>query len=147
MKKILPPTYLLATIVIMTVLHFLLPLRNPISFPWRLLALAPLAAGIILNLLADRAFRIHGTSVKPFERSSTLVTAGVFRISRHPMYLGMLLMVTGIAVLLGSASPWGGVILLAVVFDRHFIKTEEQMLEETFGDLFREYRKHVRKWI
>ena len=147
MKKILPPTYFLAAIVIMVAFHFLLPLRKPISFPWRLLGLVPLTAGIILNILADRAFKIIRTTVKPFEKSSTLVTEGVFRVSRHPMYLGMILIVTGIGLLMGSATPWLLVILLAILFDRHFIKTEEQMLEETFGDPFREYRKQVRRWI
>ena len=147
MKKILPPTYFLAAIVSMVALHFLLPLRKPISFPWRLLGLAPLTAGIILNILADRAFKIHRTTVKPFEKSTTLVTEGIFRVSRHPMYLGMILIVAGIGVLVGSATPWLVVILLAILFDRFFIKTEEQILEETFGDLFREYRKHVRRWI
>lgn len=85
--------------------------------------------------------------MKPFEESSALVTHGVFRISRNPMYLGMTLMLLGIALFLGSVTPFLVVIALPVIFDRVFISPEERMLEETFGDQFREYRKRVRRWI
>ena len=63
------------------------------------------------------------------------------------MYLGMTLILLGIAVLLGSASPFAVVPVIAVLFDRVFIVPEERMLEETFGDHFREYRGRVRRWI
>jgi protein-S-isoprenylcysteine O-methyltransferase Ste14 len=147
MKQIRPPAYLLAGIVISVTLHLLLPLQQILVFPWRLFGFLPLFVGIVLNVLADRAFKCHNTTVKPLEKSSALVTAGVFKISRNPMYLGMSLIILGIAMLLGSASPFAVAVLLAVLFDRLFISTEERMLEETFGDRFREYCKRVRRWI
>ena len=91
MKKALPPTYFLGAIVLAVTMHFLLPLRQLLAFPWRLTGLAPLVIGILLNLLADHTFKKHETTVKPFEKSSSLVTGGVFGISRNPMYLGMTL--------------------------------------------------------
>lgn len=47
-----------------------------------------------------------GTTVKPFQESTALITDGVFRLSRNPMYLGFVLVLTGIATLLGSLTPW-----------------------------------------
>jgi protein-S-isoprenylcysteine O-methyltransferase Ste14 len=147
MKKALPPTYFLGAIGLAVALHFLLPLRQLLAFPWRLTGLAPLVIGIVLNLLADQTFKKHDTTVKPFEKSSFLVTGGVFGISRNPMYLGMTLVLLGVALLLGSLIPFAVVIVLPILFDRLFISPEEQMLEDTFGDQFREYRERVRKWL
>jgi len=147
MRKVLPPTYFLAAILLAAVLHFVLPVREVVGSFWRLLGMVPLAVGIFLNLAADRAFKKYGTTVKPFEESNVLVTEGVFRVSRHPMYLGMVLILLGAAVLLGSVTPFAVVAVLAVVFDRVFIAPEERMLEEAFAERFREYRKRVRRWI
>jgi len=147
MKSPLPPTYFLGAIVLAVALHFLLPLRQLLAFPWRLAGLVPLVLGVALNLLADQTFKKHHTTVKPFEESNALVTSGVFGLSRNPMYLGMTLIILGMALLLGSATPWFVVVLLPFLFDRVFIAPEEKMLEETFGDEFRAYRKRVRKWI
>lgn len=98
------------------------------------------------ELIVGRAER-HDTAVKPFEKSSSLVTGGVFGISRNPMYLGMTLVLLGAALLLGSLTPFAVVIALPILFDRLFISPKEQMLEGTFGDQFREYRERVRRWI
>ena len=147
MKKILPITYFLGFIVLAVLLHFLLPLRQFLAFPWRLLGLVPLVIGIVLNLLADQTFKKHKTTVKPFEESKALVTGGVFRISRNPMYLGMTLILLGVALILGSATPFVVVLLFPVLLDRIFIVPEERMLENTFGDQFRLYRNRVRRWI
>ena len=59
----------------------------------------------------------------------------------------MTLILLGVALLLGSLTPFAVVIVLPILFDRAFISPEEEMLEDTFGDQFREYRERVRRWI
>jgi protein-S-isoprenylcysteine O-methyltransferase Ste14 len=147
MKELNPPVYFLIAILLTVALHFLLPSRELLPFPWRLVGLVPLLLGVVLNLLADRSLKRHQTTVKPFESSRVLVTEGVFRVSRHPMYLGMILTVAGIAVLLGSLTPWSIVLLLAVLLDARFIRIEESMLEGAFGEEYRRYKKQARRWI
>ena len=83
--------------------------------------------------MADRALIKHHTTVKPFEESTALITTGVFRISRHPMYFGMVLILVGIALLMGSLAPYVVIPIFAIVMDRVFIKIEERMFEEIFG--------------
>ena len=129
------------------VLHFLLPIKQILLFPWSLLGLFPLVVGVILNLWADRSFKKHDTTVKPFLESTALVTTGVFRITRNPMYLGMVTMILGVAILLGSAGPFLVVPILGIIFQRVFINPEERMLAATFGERFQQYRRHVRRWI
>ena len=146
-RRILPPTYLMLALVVMVGLHFLLPVATLIPWPWRLVGIVPLGAGIMLNLIADRAFQRAGTTVKPFQESSALITSGVYRFSRHPMYLGIVLILLGVACLLGSLAPFVVVPVLGLLLDRHFIGVEERMLEEKFGAPWLEYRARVRRWI
>jgi protein-S-isoprenylcysteine O-methyltransferase Ste14 len=138
-KKVLPPTYLWVAIAIMLAFNFLLPLTKIIAWPWNLLGIIPLACGIALNLIADNAFRMARTTVKPFEESTALVTSDVFRISRHPMYLGFVLALIGIAVGLRSLTPYFIIPVFAVLMDRVFIQVEERMLEEKFGQAWLDY--------
>jgi protein-S-isoprenylcysteine O-methyltransferase Ste14 len=145
--NLFPTYYLLFAILITVALHFLLPGTIIVPMPWNLLGLVPLAVGILINLIADRAFHKAGTTVKPFQESTTLITEGVFRISRNPMYLGFLLVLIGIAVLLRSLTPWFIVPLFAILMDRVFIAAEERMLQTRFGQTWSEYKAKVRRWV
>jgi protein-S-isoprenylcysteine O-methyltransferase Ste14 len=146
-RKLLPPAYVLTAIVLMVALHFIAPAARLIPSPWNLLGIIPLAVGIVINVVADRAFHRAGTTVKPFQESSALITTGVYRLSRNPMYLGLVLIVLGIAVITGSLTPLVVVPAVALLFDRNFIAAEGRMLEERFGSVWLEYKKRVRRWM
>jgi protein-S-isoprenylcysteine O-methyltransferase Ste14 len=147
LKNKFPPAFLFSTIVIMIALHLLLPGSQIIRAPWRYLGLIPFVLGNVLNALADQAFKQHETTVKPFAESTYLVTYGVFRLSRNPMYLGFVLILVGIAVLLGSLTPWIGVIVFPFLMQYRFIRIEETMLEARFGSTWLEYKQRVRRWF
>lgn len=143
----LPPAFLLLSILAMAALHFLAPVNRIVSLPWSLLGLVALACGFVINVVADRAFRRAGITVKPFEDSAALIRSGVYRFSRHPMYLGLVLIVVGIAILLGSLTPFFVIPAFVVLLDRRFIVAEERMLERRFGESWVEYKAGVRRWI
>jgi protein-S-isoprenylcysteine O-methyltransferase Ste14 len=145
--KVNPPAYLLFAIAATAVLHVLLPLYQIVAFPWRLAGIVPLVLGLALNLAADQLLKQRQTTVKPSEAPAALVTCGVYRISRNPMYLGFVLILVGIAILMGSASPFLAVALFAVLIDVVFIRTEESMMQAAFGDDWLVYRARVRRWI
>ena len=147
MKKPLPPTYLLSAIVLMTILHFLFPWRDILTGLWRLLGVVPFLIGLIMNLAADRLFKQHETTVKPFEKSAFLIVSGVYRVSRNPMYLGFVLVLLGIATIMGSLSPWIVVPVFAVLMDVVFIQTEERMMAAEFGESWLAYKARVRRWL
>jgi protein-S-isoprenylcysteine O-methyltransferase Ste14 len=146
-RPVLPPTYLAIAFAAMLVADFAAPAARVITFPYALFGLVPLAIGVALNLLADRAFKQRGTTVKPFEQSSFLVIGGVFARSRNPMYLGMVLGLLGIAILLGTPIPFAIVVVFALLLDRRFIAIEEPMLAETFGQRWVDYCRRVRRWL
>ncbi len=145
--RILPPMYLFTSLACMVLLQFFLPVYQLTSYPWNAIGIIPLMLGMTLNISADRAFKKIGTTVKPFEVSTTLVTSGVFRYSRNPMYLGMVMILTGVAFLLGALSPFIIIPIFAITMDRVFIVSEENMLDQRFGGKWQQYKENVRRWI
>jgi protein-S-isoprenylcysteine O-methyltransferase Ste14 len=145
-KKIMPTTWLLVAVVLTVGIHVVYPLKKCIPMPYNLLGLLPLALGIGVNLAADKAFHGAGTTVKPFMESTALITTGVFRLTRNPMYAGFVLLLLGICILLGSVTPYAVVIVFAVLMDSAYIRAEEKMLEKRFGQAWDDYRRRVRRW-
>ncbi len=115
--------------------------------PWNLLGLAPFALGLALGLSAERQFVRARTPVRPFTPPVALVTGGWFRWSRNPMYLGIILVLAGAALLL--ASPLA--LLAGPAYGwwvrRRFIAREERLLEARFGDAYRAYCRRTRRWV
>jgi protein-S-isoprenylcysteine O-methyltransferase Ste14 len=145
--KIMPPTWMLIAIIAMLILNFLFPIAWIVPPLWNLIGLLFLVSGMAMNLIADNAFKQARTTIKPFRESFSLVTNGVFQISRNPMYLGMALILTGIALLLRSLSPFLIIILFAILIDRTYIKVEERMLAKTFGAKWQAYKAKTRRWL
>jgi len=143
----MPPTYLLGSILIMVVLHLLLPVRKVIGPPYIYVGVPLIFIGLLVNIWSSNLFNKLRTTVKPFERSVCLITEGPYRFSRHPMYLGMALGLIGLAVLLGTAIAPLVIPAFVWVFTNKFIKVEEEAMEETFGEAYRDYKKRVRRWI
>ena len=146
-KRVLPPTYLFISILTMVLLHFLTPVSELIAYPLTLFGIVPLVAGIALNLMADSAFKKEQTTVKPFEKSTTLITTGVFQICRHPMYLGMALILFGLAILMGSLTPLIIIAIFVILMELVFVRAEEKMLKQQFGLVWGAYKNNVRKWF
>jgi protein-S-isoprenylcysteine O-methyltransferase Ste14 len=143
----MPTTALLIGVVLCIGFHMIFPIRIFIPPIWNLIGLIPLLFGIWINLDADRVLKNAETTVKPFQESNTLVQAGAYRISRNPMYLGFVSILIGISVLLRSLSPYFVVVIFAIVINQAYIKVEERMLAEKFGDDWIMYQSRVRKWI
>ena len=106
-----------------------------------------LGAGMWLGGHAFRGFSRAGTPVVPFERSTALVTNGSYRFTRNPMYVGMVMILAGIAVMLGTAGPWLPIPLFVWIIRANFIIGEERFLEQLFGQQYIAYKSRVRRWL
>jgi len=145
--RILPPVYLLVAIILMVALPLAFPIRQLAWCPARWLGLAPVAIGLMFGAPAARIFVKRKTAIRPGDVSTTLVTDGPFRFSRNPMYVGMVCLLAGVAIGLGSISPWFVIPLFIVAISLRIIPVEEAMLREAFGEPYREYQLRVRRWI
>jgi protein-S-isoprenylcysteine O-methyltransferase Ste14 len=103
--------------------------------------------GVGLVLWAAWTMRRRGTTLDPHGQASALVVTGPFRISRNPIYLGLALILVGLAAALGSSAPWGILAAWVFVMNHVFIEREEAMLAETFGTDFASYAAKVRRWF
>lgn len=90
-----------------------------------------------------------GTTVNPLapERTSSLIVHGVYRYSRNPMYLGMVLVLLGWAVWLANAMAFAVLPAYVTFIDRFQIAPEEAVMARRFGGPFRDYRARTRRWI
>src|SRR5262245_315977 len=138
--RVIPPIYFLAALLAAGGLHAYLPVAKVIPAPFNLVGAAVVAAGLAVTLWAAGLFRVAGTPVRPFEPSTALVTTGVYRYTRNPMYLGMVLVLVGVAVLLGTLTAFLPVPLFAWQIQRKFIVPEETFLEGIFGQPYLDYK-------
>lgn len=117
---------------------------------WRMytgVAIAQASAAVVLAALASM-LRAR-TTINPFApaRARSLVTAGVFRVSRNPMYLSLLLLLVAYAVRLDSPLVWLAPLAFVAYVNRFQIGPEERALEAKFGDAYLRYRVRTRRWL
>jgi len=115
---------------------------------WPLVALFALA-GLALDFSGLMAFLRRHTTINPLhpEKSSALVTGGVYTITRNPMYLGMASLLLAWSVYLQSPAALLGIAAFMAYITHFQIKPEERMLEQLFGGEFAAYRGRVRRWL
>lgn len=145
--KIQPPLLALIHIVVAFGLTWLTP------FPW---VVSPLLQnigfllvilGFLVGLGAMIAFRRAGTTFNQASTKARLITSGIYRFTRNPVYLGFLLMLIGIP--LDAGSYWGMLLapIMVILFNRLVIQPEEENLLDKFGEEYRSYRAKVRRWL
>ena len=147
MKKILPPQLLYISIVLMILLHFLVPIKILLNFPVTLIGIALFLIGGIMAQREKSRFAKVKTNIKPFDKPAKLLTDGLYKYSRNPMYLGFVIALLGVCLLLGSLSPFFIVLIFIFITNTMYISFEEKMMEETFGELYFAYKNKTRRWI
>ena len=143
----IPPVLLLAALLIQAAVHVLVPSAQVIPRSWNLLGVLIVIGSFAVVVVADQQFKRAGTTVKPFEDSTALVTNVVFAISRNPMYLGMVVILFGVAIGLGSLVSLAVLLAFAWVLSVRFILPEERRLAQLFGEQYNEYQRRVRRWL
>jgi len=92
-------------------------------------------------------FHLKRTAIIPFKPASRLVTSGIYRWTRNPMYVGMALIYAGVAILFDSHLALLFLIPVLALVRYYVIAREEAYLERTFGDEYVAYKARVRRWI
>lgn len=106
-----------------------------------------LVAGIVLGIWPARLFKDTGQNVTPWSETPEIIIRGPYKFTRNPMYLMMMLVNLGFAVILSEAWIVVMMPILTLVLYHIAIKHEEVYLEDQFGDSYRAYKKSVRRWI
>lgn len=145
-----PPIILAAALVVGIALTIFYPLpwasgaaRDILQGVGVLLAMAATA----LYVTAMREMSRAGTAILPHREASHLVTSGPFTLTRNPIYLGNLVLLTALGLVLGSLWMFVVAVFAAYAEQKLGIEREEAHLEHRFGKAWRDYKKKVRRWI
>ncbi len=148
-NKIPPPIIMLLMALLMWLLHFKMPIyqfNNSFTF---YIGILFILLGITLDVKSLFDFKINKTTISPISlnNATALVIEGFYRISRNPMYLGMLFILLGVASLFASLSCFLLVPLFVFLINHLQIKAEEAVLEEKFSIAYIKYKRKVRRWL
>ncbi len=143
----LPPVWLLLSLLTQLGLYFVAPGPRWLAPPYTHAGWGLVGAGTALSGLSALRFTHAGTGVRPFTPATQLVARGAFRWTRNPMYLGLVAITLGVAVVLGTlASAFVPPGFFAVLHLR-FVRAEERFLRERFGSAYDDYCARVRRWL
>jgi len=103
--------------------------------------------GALLAIAGTRRFKQAGTNVPPWQPATALVTSGIYRYTRNPMYLGLSVFYAGLALLINGVVTL--LLLPALLLVMHYgvVLREERYLEAKFGENYRRYKQAVRRWV
>ena len=106
-------------------------------------------SGLIIILSAIILFKKYQTTITPLNPSNAtkLITDGIYKFSRNPMYLGLLLVLVGISIILNLTGGFFFILLFILYINLFQILPEENAMLDLFKDEFLEYKKNVRRWI
>ena len=146
-RIIYPPIWLLFGLIAIFACNEYFPGPRFTSLTWQIVGGAVIVIGLVLLVTANGLFTRAGTGVIPFRNVSALVTGGIYRYTRNPMYLGMLAVLSGCPVTVVAATALLVPPLFAVIIEVRFIRPEENMLRGMFPQDYPAYCERVRRWL
>jgi protein-S-isoprenylcysteine O-methyltransferase Ste14 len=121
---------------------------DPQPLALKLLGVLVLAAGGVLVLETTARFALQGRGTPaPWAPPERFVERGSYRFVRSPMYLGVILLILGQALLLGREILFGWAVVAWLIFELSLVTWEEPGLRRRFGESYEDYRRRVRRWI
>ena len=145
--KLLPPHLVLIGVALIAVSGLVLPGPELLQGVWRLTGVLPGALGVGLLAAGSGLFRRLGTNIRTFDEPGVLVVDGPFRFSRNPMYLGFSLVLLGLALGTGHATPLAIPAAFFAVANLWYVPFEERAMHAKFGPDYEQYRRTTRRWI
>lgn len=146
-KIFIPPVVLVLNIVLMLFLHLYTPLATIIPQPSNWIGLLPVALGMVVAKWHLDLFRRLTTEINTFGEPKVLTTAGLFAHTRNPIYLSMLVVLIGIAMVIGSLSSLLGPVTFFFIVQFWYIPVEEKVLLSKFGTQYQAYSNMVPRWL
>jgi len=145
--KVPPPLIVVAVVMAAYGLHQWVPLNLPFAELCRWLGSALMTLGLLILLFAAAAFFRAKTAIEPWKPARVLMTDGLYRFSRNPIYLALYLIQIGLGLYLAQ----GWIVLSVIISEgwiyRLVIKKEELYLEKAFGSEYCDYKSRVRRYI
>ena len=142
-----PPFIYITELIAGALVHLVYPLPLASGEARWITAGLLIALGIVIVLGGARIFRGAGTNIETNKPSTTVVTHGLYRFSRNPIYIGLTTLYLGLAYV--ANSWWTLILLIPVILIMRWgvIAREERYLEAKFGEAYVTYKARVRRWL
>jgi len=137
----------LAGIITQLLIGYIAPVEPLLGATWQYIGIALIVLGFATILLAARSFRKHETTIIPDGQPSTLMEGGLFAYSRNPIYVAMAVLLIGSGLAIGHIWALIVVPLFVLLVQQIWIVKEEENLEAEFGQIYRNYKIKVRRWL
>ena len=150
MKKLFtnrPPRIALALLVVTMGVWYFSPPDTLLYLPYKLMGSICIILGFAGLIIAWLQFKRSDTTVCPTAETSGIIKNGMYRYSRNPMYLGMLLILLGASFIMGTLNSMVAPAIFFLIIDKIFIPFEEKKLLTSFGDSYNEYMMTTRRWL
>jgi protein-S-isoprenylcysteine O-methyltransferase Ste14 len=147
--KVPPLVVVLLTALLMWLVSWLAPVQRLVLPARHLISAGIAVVGAMVCTLGVIRFRRTKTTVNPMkpESASSLVVSGIYRFTRNPMYLGMLLLLLAWAIFLSNTLSFLFLPAYVLYMNRFQIRPEERVLESRFSQEYASYRTKVRRWL
>ena len=143
-----PPLFFGVAFGIATLIQAYWPVAlSPVPDVLRIIGTFTIVAGAVFALSLVGTFLIRRTTLNPFAEPSVFIAAGPYRLSRNPMYLSVILVYLGGALLFGSLWPLLTLVAPLLILARVVVPFEEAQMAATFGESYRIYSQRVRRWV
>ena len=148
--RVIPPVVFLGGLAVGYLIQWMRPI--PILPPWgslavRIVGVVAIGLGFWVMLSAVALFRRLKTPPEPWEPTTNLALDGPYRFTRNPMYLGMALVLGGLALAGNALWPLVALVPVVIIIRTQVIAREERYLEAKFGDEYRAFKARVRRWF
>jgi len=125
--------------------------NNLFNKPWQLYQFSGFlvfVGGFLIMLICIISFAVKGRgTLSPADPTKKLVVTGLYRYSRNPMYIGVVMILTGEAIFFQSVSLWIYLLVVIIAFNIFILLHEEPRLQKDFGEEYKKYCQKVRRWI
>ena len=145
---VFPPLLFVSCQLTGLLLHWRWPLPTFIQWqPRVVLAALALVGAAVLGIGGERALHGAGTNVSPQRPTTAIVSGGIYRFTRNPLYLALLCVYTALALWANTLWPFALWVVLLPVLVTGIVAREERYLEAKFGAPYLAYKARVRRWL
>lgn len=146
--KILPPMWFFILLSIGLLAHYYVPAARVFEFGDTMIGIGLIVFGLVFSMYPSSLFAKEKTEILPTsETNRVLITYGPYKWSRNPMYVGMVAMLLGAAVWVGTFPLYAAVVVYFCIFNFVIIPFEEGKLHRIFGEEYAAYKGKVRRWF
>ena len=143
----LPTVVMALSGAVFSIILGIIPFFEYIKFPFTLIGILISLTGFAVIIWSMFLYKENGTPINETEKPNVMITTGPFKFTRNPIYLGELLILIGVAFIVGNLLSFISPIVYFISINFYYLPEEENVMEQTFGADYLGYKHSARRWL